>query len=161
MLFQIMVVEAKNKKASHEIKKNHQTGDKMMSLDGLEPAEKRYRAWVNNKVTVLIWVIERNKPRDSRSMLKHEFFLEEIEHHFMDCHASYRAWRAFRYLRGYLKSYPHAKVNHQRTALAMLRLIYEELGFSGQRISVPDFKEAKSDMGKNVEYEEVILTPAA
>lgn len=121
-----------------------------------ETAEQRYKAWVNNKIMALIWVIERNAHRDLTAILKHVFFLEEIEHHFMDCHADYRVWRAFRYLKAYLRTYPHKKLIRQHTAFAMLRIIYEKLGFSGQKIPVLSFKDIKKS-----ECADHILTPAA
>ncbi len=107
----------------------------MMSLDELEPAEKRYRAWVNNKVQALTLTIQTNRVNNIHSLLKHEFFLEEVEHHFMDSHAGHRVWRAFLYLKRYLKLYPHARANHQKGAMKMLELIYGQLGFDGRKIS--------------------------
>ena len=106
----------------------------MISIDEMEPAEMRYRAWVNNKVLALYLTIDRNRPREIQCLLKHEFFLEEIEHHFMDSHAGYRIWRAFNYLKCFLKSDAYTKVIHRKGALRMLGLIYERLGFDGKKI---------------------------
>ncbi len=131
-----------------------------MRLTG-ENTEKRYSAWVNNKVMALMLAIQSNKTRDSRSILKHEFFLEEIEHHFVDCHANSKVWRAFSYLKRYLRTYPQGTANHQKTALRMLRLIYEELGFQGTRIVENDFKKMQNVMQQKVEISEIMLTPVA
>ena len=106
----------------------------MISLDEVEPVGKKYQAWVNNKVQALTLTIQRNRVRDIQSLLKHEFFLEEIEHHFMDCQAGHRVWRAFHYLKRYLRNCPHEKANHRKSALKMLGLIYGELGFDERKI---------------------------
>lgn len=100
----------------------------MIAPNELELAGKRYQAWVNNKVQALSLTIQVNRVHHGHGFLKHEFFLEEIEHHFIDSHARYKVWRAFRYLKQYLKTYPHGKANHQKTALAMLGFIYDRLG---------------------------------
>ncbi len=106
----------------------------MISLDEHESVDKKYQAWVNNKIQVLTLTIQRNQARDIRILLKHEFFLEEIEHHFMDCHAGHRVWRGFLHLKRYLRNCPHAKTTHRRGALKMLGLIYGELGFDERKI---------------------------
>src|SRR3989338_6153942 len=91
----------------------------------------RWMGWVNNRMTMLIWDLQRNRLKDRRLLLKHEFFLEDLEHHFMDCHAEPKIWKAFCYLQRYLKTYPQAKPAHVKKALKMLSLIYEQLGFEG------------------------------
>lgn len=101
----------------------------METLNQVEDGERRYQAWVHNKMMALAWLIQRNKPRDKRGLLRHEFFLDEIEHHFMDCDAGYKVWEAFRYLRLYLRTYPQKKARHRDKALEMLELVYERLGF--------------------------------
>lgn len=101
----------------------------MKTLDQMESGEKRYQAWIHNKIMTLAWLIQRNKPKDKNGLLRHQFFLDEIEHHFMDCYAECKVWYAFRYLRLYLKTYPHSKSRRVETALKMLELIYEKLGF--------------------------------
>ena len=106
----------------------------MICLDEMEPAEQRYRAWVNNKVLALYLTIDRNRPREIHCLQKHEFFLEEIEHHFMDSHAGYKVWRAFNYLKRFLKRDLDTKASHRKGALRMLGLIYERLGFDGRKI---------------------------
>ena len=106
----------------------------MISLNEREPIGKKYQAWVNNKVQVLTLTIQRDQIRDAHSLLKHEFFLEEIEHHFIDSHAGRRVWRAFDYLKRYLRHCSHTKTNHRKGALKMLSLIYGELGFDERKI---------------------------
>ncbi len=106
----------------------------MIDLDEFETPGKRYRAWVNNRMMVLAWDLKRNRAKDSHTLLKHAFFLEELEHHFMDCHAEPRIWRAFYYLQLYLAAYPQVKWGRVETAMKMLGLIYERLGFQGCKI---------------------------
>lgn len=118
----------------------------MMSLDELEPAGKKYHAWVNNRVQSLTLTIQARTTKDLEILLKHKFFLEEIEHHFMHSHADRRVWKTFYYLKRYLKNLPHTKVNHQRSALKMLAFIYDRLGFDGRKI-LPSI--IKNERGNN------------
>lgn len=106
----------------------------MIILNEPENTAKMYRAWVNNRVSALLLTIQRSEMKDMELSLKHEFFLEEIEHHFVDSHAGVRVWRAFNYLRRYLKCDSDAKASHRIGALRMLGLIYERLGFDGKKI---------------------------
>jgi hypothetical protein len=52
----------------------------------------------------------------------------------MDSHAGYKVWRAFNYLKRFLKSDLGIKPGHRKGALRMLGLIYERLGFDGRNI---------------------------
>lgn len=128
------MVEEAVKKARDEGSRVYQKGDEMMTLDTCESTAKKYQAWVNNRVAALLLAIEKTKACDELSLLKHEFFLDEIEHHFMDGHAGSRVGRAFQYLRRYLKHDPSAKAGHRRGALKMLGVIYGQLGFDGRKI---------------------------
>lgn len=107
----------------------------MEAVDVFGDSKSRYEAWVNNRVMALSMTIQVNKRRVERSLLRHEFFLDEIEHHFINCYSGKKVWNAFRYLRLYLRSYPHMKPRHQQKALEMLDRIYTTLGFEKGRIS--------------------------
>ncbi len=106
----------------------------MMTIDACESTAKKYEAWVNNRVAALLLAIERTKVCNDQNLLRHEFFLDEIEHHFVDGNAGGRVGRAFQYLRRYLKDYPQVKASHRRGALKMLGIIYGQLGFDGRKI---------------------------
>jgi len=106
----------------------------MMTLDTCKNTAKKYKAWVNNRVAALLLAIERTKAGNDESLIRHEFFLDEIEHHFVDGNAGGRVGRAFQYLRRYLKDYPLMKAGHRKGALKMLGIIYGQLGFDGRKI---------------------------
>lgn len=64
----------------------------------LTDIESIFRAWFNNRMTVILMLMQHSRLRDSRTMMKIEFFLNDIEHHFVDSHAPKHLWDAFRYL---------------------------------------------------------------
>ncbi len=106
----------------------------MKNQDAAAVAETRYRAWVNNKVAGLIWTIQRGGEGDERGFLRHLFFLDEIEHHFIDSHARRAVWRALDYLRRYFNAEAGSKDRHRGKALEMVSLIYEELGLEVRKV---------------------------
>ena len=87
-------------------------------------------------MTALVGTILINKTlhTDIPILQMHIFFLDEIKRHFMDSHAGYKIWRAFRYLTRYFQTYPQMKIKRVRIALKMAGLIYESLGFERERI---------------------------
>lgn len=127
----------------------------MIDIDLHETPEKRYQAWIRNKFLVLSLTIQGNRPKEKSSLLKHEFILEEIEHHFMDSHAGNRIWRAFRYLKQYLKTYPHIEAKRRKPALIMLWFIYDRLGFDGSKLRSAEYECPV--VAKNRNHEEAAL----
>ena len=88
----------------------------------------RFHGWFNNRMCLLLMMIENVKPRDLRSIFKLEFFLDDIEHHFIPTHSSRYVWGAFRYLKRFLRLYPRIKTRHLAVALKMTFRIYEAVG---------------------------------
>ena len=106
-------------------------------MDNLEHSieiENRYKAWVNNKIMILSLIISTDKVRNQDVLLRNEFFLEELEHHFMGIDVDKSVWRAFSYLKKYLKKFPHSSLRQRHIAIEMLALIYQELGFDCRNI---------------------------
>lgn len=88
-----------------------------------------FLAYFNNRMMVLLMMIEH--PQISRGVLSVErqrFFLDDLYHHFLppQCEAKYR--RAFEWLFGFLKIYPHISPRHIYQAIQMVGLIYEVFG---------------------------------
>ncbi len=76
------------------------------ALESEKETEALFRAWFNNRMTVLLILIHHIRQRDPRMILKIDFFLTDIEHHFVDSHAGEPYRYAFSYLHRYLKVYP-------------------------------------------------------
>lgn len=92
--------------------------------------EEFFRAYFNNKMWLLLMMIEH--PEISRKALSIEhrkMFLEDLYHHFLPskCLSKYR--HAFEWLFRFLEAYPQ-KVTPRRIyqALQMVSLVYEALG---------------------------------
>lgn len=99
----------------------------------------RFHGWFNNRMCLLLMMIENVKPRDLRSIFKLEFFLDDIEHHFVPTHSPRYVWGAFRYLKRFLRLYPRIKTRHLVVALKMTARIYEAVG-----MPVPAFENKKT-----------------
>ena len=86
-------------------------------------------------------------------MLRIEFFLDDLEHHYIDSHAEKPVRDAFRYLRRFLKIYPQVKPEHACRAFQMVGRIYGALGLnfkSGEKGSWPKALAARFPAGFRV-----------
>jgi hypothetical protein len=87
------------------------------------------RAWVNNKMAILLMRMQYVKTCDPEAMRKTAFFLEEIEHHFISTDAPKLTRNAFRYLKRYLSVYPYVTKKHCERAFQMIVRIYQAIGY--------------------------------
>ena len=90
--------------------------------------ENLFRGWFNNHMTILLFMVQQPKPRKARTMLRIEFFIEDVEHHYIGCHGGKSVHDAFRYLKRYCKVYPAVTYRHSERAVEMVGRIYEALG---------------------------------
>lgn len=90
--------------------------------------ETLFEAWFNNRMTVILMAIQCPRSKNPESAAKTRFFLEDIEHHYVDPHAPKAVRNAFRYLRRYFAVYPNACREHSEEATEMVERIYEALG---------------------------------
>jgi len=114
-------------------------------LQGTEADNKAFTSfvgWFNNRMMVILMLIQDIRPRESRSMLRAEFFLEEIERHFISPSADRTARNAFRWMRRYLKIYPAVTKEHSKRALDKVSQIYDAVadGCGPMRNPVWDIK---------------------
>ena len=87
-----------------------------------------FQGWFNNRMILLTMAIERPKAKTAEALLRMNFFLEDIEHHYIDSHAPKPVWDAFRYLRRFFKIYPRVEQKQSGRALEMIGRIYEAVG---------------------------------
>jgi hypothetical protein len=87
-------------------------------------------AWFNNRMTVVLIAVQSVRLRDSQSMMRIRFFLDDLEHHFVDGHAAKTVWDAFRYLKRYFEVYPKVTLKQCKRALEMVGRIYAILGMN-------------------------------
>lgn len=105
--------------------------------------EKRFKeffsGWFNNRMAIILMAIQHLKRKDAQAILRIEFFLEDVEHHFTDSHAPKWVRNAFRYLKSYFKVYPEVTLWQSYRAVEMIARIYESLGLKlqGQRGFIP------------------------
>lgn len=93
--------------------------------------DEQFDAYVNNRLFVLImWVRSVKQRKNTASGKQHlEFFLHDMEHHFVDPHAGKEVRDAFRWLKAYVKVYPHvSKKDKTQKAYEMIKTVYEALG---------------------------------
>lgn len=131
----------------------------METLESEKETGALFRAWFNNRMTVLLILIHHIQQRDPRMILKIDFFLTDIEHHFVDSHAGKPYRYAFSYLHRYLKVYPAVTYKGSHKAVEMVRRIYEALGFafnypsksSRSAMASPASEENKNGHGNETE----------
>lgn len=91
--------------------------------------EELFLSYFNNRMTVLLMMIEHpGIKRSAQSVQRQRFFLEDLYHHFLPtgCAAKYR--RAFEWLFRFLNIFPDIPPRRTYTALRMVGLIYETFG---------------------------------
>lgn len=92
--------------------------------------EGQFAAFVHNRISILVMWIQRRTQRDITENKRHlQFFLHDMEHHFVDPHVEKRLRDAFRWIRVYIKIYPDVfKKDRKEKAYEMIRRIYEAIG---------------------------------
>lgn len=113
-----------------------------------------FRGWFNNRMTVVLMVLQNPSFRPPQTMQRIEFFLEEVEHHFVDAYAPKSIRNAFRYLKRYFRIYPNVTESHCRCAIQMVGRIYQALGmkfgFQPEIDDLPYFRKQKMETCKVV-----------
>jgi len=79
-----------------------------------------FLAWFQDGVRVIRKTVENPTLRDSRLLAEMEFFLGQIEHHFVVSSASQRIWDVFRYLRHYFKTSVFVRKEHVKKAIEIV-----------------------------------------
>ncbi|MCM8776387.1 MAG: hypothetical protein NC930_08610 [Candidatus Omnitrophica bacterium] len=92
-------------------------------------AEDLFRGWFNNHMTIIFMAIQSVRERDAKTMMRMQFFLQDVEHHYIRTCASRPTREAFRYLSRYFKVYPHVNGRQCRRAVEMVARIYQAIGY--------------------------------
>lgn len=85
-------------------------------------------AWINNRMFPILALMQLIHETDPSVLAQAQFFLTDIEHHFMRTDIPVPVGQAFRYLSCYLGVYPNVSIEDSRRAIAMIKRIYEALG---------------------------------
>ncbi len=106
-----------------------------------------FKGWFNNHMTVLLMMLQNPKPRTVITVQRIEFFLHDLEHHFMPFSSSKAVWDIFRYLKRYLKVYPNVRRSHSIRAIEMVGRIYQILGlkWAFQDMTASEKEKIKKD----------------
>lgn len=87
-----------------------------------------FLSWFNNHMALIVMALEYVRRRQPGFLMKVEFFLHGIEHHYLRPSRDKFVTDAFRYLRRYFKVYPNVKIEHSQRAFEMVGRIYAALG---------------------------------
>ena len=113
-----------------------------------------FRGWFNNHMTIVLMALQSPRLRTSETAFRIRFFLEDIEHHFVDSHAPKSTRDSFRYLKRYFRIYPGVTENHCRRAIEMVGGIYQvlglEFGFQPEMDELPFFKKQQAEIRKEI-----------
>lgn len=92
--------------------------------------EGQFSAYVNNRMNILLMWIQCIKHRDLSATKQHlRFFLQDMEHHFVDPYAGKKTRNAFRWIHAYVRIYPNiSKKDRTQKAYEMIGRIYDSLG---------------------------------
>ena len=92
--------------------------------------EGQFAAYVHNRMNILLIWIQHMSKRDITEHKRHlEFFLHDMEHHFVDPYVDKKLRVAFRWIKVYIKIYPAVfKKDRTQRAYEMVGRIYEALG---------------------------------
>ena len=89
----------------------------------------QFTAYFNNRMYILLMWIQRPKERSAESKLHLQFFLNDMEHHFVDPYVDMQARHAFRWLNAFLKVYPIVgEKNRFVIAHQMAARVYKAVG---------------------------------
>lgn len=87
-----------------------------------------FMGWFNNHMAVILMLIQRPGTRPVRVMMKIDFFLEDLEHHYIGSNATHDIHRSLGYLRDYFRHYPGVSGRQSLRALDRVGRIYEAVG---------------------------------
>jgi len=94
-----------------------------------EIADGLFWGWFNNQMALLLMLIQCVRPRMPKLLLKIEFFLRDVEHHYLPPKAGASVRGAFRYLEGYFRVYPRVTREESNRAVRMVGRIYAAFGY--------------------------------
>src|SRR3989338_1509742 len=112
--------------------------------------ETLFRGWFGNNMVILIMLLQGKNLRKETTIMRMQFFLFDLEHHFLNPRADHQIFRnEFRYLRYCLRVNPNTCVQHKERAMEMIAMIYEGLGL----VCHLDFQERKEPVCMRVKDE--------
>jgi hypothetical protein len=87
------------------------------------------KAYFNNKMTVILLMLQTKRPRtDSLASLKAVIFLEDLYHHMLRKNGQERFERVFQWLRLFFKRFPYVKPVQKRKAIEYIQVVYRLFG---------------------------------
>ena len=108
-----------------DIKKKETADQRPKGQDGFEDGiEGLFWGWFNNHMAMILLAIECRRIRETRSMIRIELFLNDIEHHFIESDVPKQVRDAFRWIKRYFRVYPAVTIRQSEKAARMLGTIY-------------------------------------
>lgn len=101
-----------------------------------------FLSWFNNNMCIFLMLIQRVTEREPKTMMRMEFFLYEIEHHYLKANVTKDVSVAFHWLRKFLTLYPDVSAKQCEKAVEMVRRIYGVVGLKLKQPAgfIPNFK---------------------
>ncbi|HNV86707.1 MAG TPA: hypothetical protein PKL97_07065 [Candidatus Omnitrophota bacterium] len=121
--------------------------------------QRLFDGWFNNHMMILLMAIQMPGKMAAEMRGNVGFFLDDLEHHYVDSRAGKNVWDAFRWFRAYLRVYPDFTRDYSRRALEMMGRIYGAMGRESRflRHSVPEIKRAEDFSGGFAQESGVIV----
>lgn len=91
--------------------------------------EKLFTGWLNNRMSILLMLIQHPKAREERVRQRILNFLEDLRHHFLPSIIKDSESEAFDYLASYFQAYPAVSREQGAVAKVMVNRVYRALGY--------------------------------
>ena len=115
--------------------------------DEVNRYEVGFRSWFNNRMFVVLMMIQRVRRKDAKVIAGAVQFLHDLEHHYFSSNQSKNLRNALEYLRLYFSVYPEVKEKNSRKAFIMIQRIYDELGMElGRSFYLTEHKKAEDKL---------------
>lgn len=95
---------------------------------GAAKRDEFFQGWFNNQMTILLFALQSPKPLGRDAVKRLQFFLYDLEHHFLRGLQEAGVRRALRYLKCFLCAYPIVSMKHAPSVVRSVARIYEAAG---------------------------------
>lgn len=93
-------------------------------------ADSPLQAWVANKITIAVLWMQSGKRIPEDTLRRIFYFLEELEHHFLELSSESCVWEVIQRFKLYLNSYPYVTQTESTKAHRMTEVICRAFGLN-------------------------------
>ncbi len=96
---------------------------------GDETACDLFKAYFNNKMTVILCLLQKRKPEpDSLASMRSVIFFDDLYHHMLRSEYQVEYARVFQWLRLFFKRFPYVSPIQKRKAIEYTKIVYQLFG---------------------------------